>query len=144
MAIRATEAPQNRSSADSRACVASGPAYAIAPRLRCYARRDSIWADRTVYRIGSPTCLCTSARSVAMLAFPSWPSALVNSGQGCTGPLDPRSSRNDCRMANVVVLVKTSMSAAASTPVYLAMMGVAARSVTASRWAFTPAQTFSP
>ena len=45
---------------------------------------------------------------------------------------------------NVVVLVKTSMSAAASTPVYLAMMGAAARSVTASRWALTPAQTFSP
>jgi len=35
-------------------------------------------------------------------------------------------------MANVVVLVKTSMSAAASTPVYLAMTGAAARSVMAS------------
>jgi len=33
-------------------------------------------------------------------------------------------------MANVVVVVKTSMSAAASTPVYFAMMGAAARSVT--------------
>jgi hypothetical protein len=39
-------------------------------------------------------------------------------------------------MANVVVVVKTSMSAAASTPVYIAMMGAAARSVTVSRWAF--------
>ncbi len=43
-------------------------------------------------------------------------------------------------MANVVVVVvvKISMSAAASTPVYLAMMGAAARSVTVSRWALTP------
>jgi len=32
-------------------------------------------------------------------------------------------------MANVVVAVNTSMSAAASTPVYLAMTGAAARSV---------------
>ncbi len=46
-------------------------------------------------------------------------------------------------MANVVVHVKTSMSAAASTPVYFAMTGAAARSVTVSRCAFTPAQTFS-
>jgi len=35
-------------------------------------------------------------------------------------------------MANVVVIVNASMSAAASTPVYLAMTGAAARSVTAS------------
>ena len=41
-------------------------------------------------------------------------------------------------MANVVVVVKISMSAVASTPVYLAMMGAAARSVTVSRWALTP------
>ncbi len=47
-------------------------------------------------------------------------------------------------MANVVVRVKISMSAAASTPVYLAMTGAAARSVTVSRWALTPAQKFSP
>jgi LuxR family transcriptional regulator, maltose regulon positive regulatory protein len=42
-------------------------------------------------------------------------------------------------MANVVVVVvvKISMSAAASTPVYFAMMG--ARSVTVSKWALTPA-----
>ena len=45
---------------------------------------------------------------------------------------------------NVVVVVKSSMSAAASTPVYLAMTGAAASSVTALRWAFTPAQTFCP
>jgi hypothetical protein len=37
---------------------------------------------------------------------------------------------------NVVVVVNTSMSAAASTPVYFAMMGAAARSVTVSRWAW--------
>ena len=36
------------------------------------------------------------------------------------------------------------MSAAASTPVYLAMTGAAARSVTAARWPLTPAQTFWP
>jgi hypothetical protein len=47
-------------------------------------------------------------------------------------------------MANVVVVVKTSMSAAASTPVYFATIGAAARSVTVSRWALTPAQAFSP
>ena len=47
-------------------------------------------------------------------------------------------------MANVVVRVKTSTSAAASTPVYFAMMGAMARSVTVSRWALTPAQKFSP
>ncbi len=57
----------------------------------------------------------------------------VRSVQGWTGPLGPRSRRSDCMMANVVVLVNTSMSAAASTPVYLATMGAAARSVTASR-----------
>ena len=45
---------------------------------------------------------------------------------------------------NVVVVVKASMSAAASTPVYLAMIGAAARSVTASRWPLTPAQKFCP
>jgi hypothetical protein len=65
-------------------------------------------------------------------------------GQGWTGPLGPESRRRDCMMANVVVVVKISMSAAASTPVYLAMMGAAARSVTVSRWAFTPAQAFCP
>ena len=65
-------------------------------------------------------------------------------GQGWTGPLGPRSSRSDCVMRNVVVVVKTSMSAAASTPVYLAMTGAAARSVTVLRWALTPAQAFSP
>jgi len=47
-------------------------------------------------------------------------------------------------IANVVVVVNTSMSAAARTPVYLAMMGAAARSVTVSRWTLTPAHTFSP
>src|SRR6185437_6435702 len=65
-------------------------------------------------------------------------------GQGWTGPLGPRSRRSDCMIWKVVVRVKTSMSAAASTPVYLAMMGAAARSVTASRWPLTPAQKFSP
>jgi len=46
-------------------------------------------------------------------------------------------------MANVAVRVNTSMSAAASTPVYFAITGAAARSVTASRRPFTPAQKFS-
>ncbi len=46
-------------------------------------------------------------------------------------------------MANVVV-VKISISATTSTPVYFAIMGVAARSVTVSRWALTPAQRFLP
>src|SRR6266487_6174343 len=70
--------------------------------------------------------------------------APVGCGQGWTGPLGPESRRRDCMMANVVVVVKISISAAASTPVYLAMMGAAARSVTVSRWAFTPAQAFCP
>jgi hypothetical protein len=70
--------------------------------------------------------------------------ALVRSDQVWTGPLGPESRRSDCMMANVVVMVKTSMSAAASTPVYFATMGAAARSVTVSRWALTPAQAFSP
>jgi hypothetical protein len=43
--------------------------------------------------------------------------------QGWTGPLGPRSRRNDYIMANVVVAGKISMSAAASTPVYFAMTG---------------------
>jgi len=47
-------------------------------------------------------------------------------------------------MAKVVVIVNSSMSAAASTPVYLAITGASARSVAASRWPFTPAQAFSP
>ena len=38
----------------------------------------------------------------------------------------PLSRRSDCMMANVVVYVNSSMSAAASTPVYLAMTGAAA------------------
>ena len=63
---------------------------------------------------------------------------------GWTGPLGPLSRRSDCMMANVVVVVNSSMSAAASTPVYLAMTGAAARSVTVSRWPLTPAQTFAP
>ena len=57
----------------------------------------------------------------------------VGSVQGWTGALGPRSSRSDCMMANEVVRVKISMSAAASTPVYLAMTGAAVRSVTSSR-----------
>jgi hypothetical protein len=47
-------------------------------------------------------------------------------------------------IANVVVLVKISMSAPPSTPVYLAMTGAAAYSVTVSRWARTAAHTFYP
>src|ERR1700733_12769777 len=69
---------------------------------------------------------------------------LTGSGQGWTGPLGPRSRRIDCMIANVVVLVKISMSAPPSTPVYFAMTGAAACSVTASRWALTAAHTFSP
>ena len=57
----------------------------------------------------------------------------VGSVQGWTGALGPRSRRSDCMMANEVVRVKISMSAAASTPVYLAMTGAAVRSVTSSR-----------
>ncbi len=68
----------------------------------------------------------------------------VRGSQGWTGPLGPLSRRSDCMMANVVVSVNASTSAAARTPVYLAMTGAAARSVTVSRWAFTPAQKFSP
>ena len=64
--------------------------------------------------------------------------------QGWTGPLGPLSRRSDCMIWNVVVLVNSSISAAASTPVYLAITGAAAASVTASRWPFTPAQTFTP
>ena len=69
---------------------------------------------------------------------------LVRCGQGWTGPLGPRSRRIDCMIANVVVQVKISMSAPPSTPVYFAMTGAAACSVTASRWALTAAHTFSP
>jgi hypothetical protein len=43
--------------------------------------------------------------------------------QGWTGPLGPRSRRNDYLIANIVVAGKTSTSAAASTPVYFAMTG---------------------
>ena len=57
----------------------------------------------------------------------------MGSVQGWTGALGPRSRRSDCMMANEVVRVKISMSAAASTPVYLAMTGAAVRSVTSSR-----------
>jgi len=57
----------------------------------------------------------------------------AGSVQGWTGALGPRSRRSDCMMANEVVRVKISMSAAASTPVYLAMTGAAVRSVTSSR-----------
>src|SRR6185437_15793236 len=48
---------------------------------------------------------------------------LARCGQGWTGPLGPRSRRIDCMIANVVVLVKISMSAPPSTQVYFAMTG---------------------
>jgi hypothetical protein len=64
---------------------------------------------------------------------PGPPAALGHSGQGWTGALGPWSRRSDCMIWNVVVVVNTSMSAAASTPVYLAITGAAAASVTASR-----------
>jgi hypothetical protein len=57
----------------------------------------------------------------------------VTAGQGWTGALGPRSRRIDCRIMNVVVVVNTSTSAAASTPVYLAITGLAERSVSSSR-----------
>src|SRR6185437_1658082 len=47
--------------------------------------------------------------------------APVRGRQGWTGPGGPLSRRSDCMIWKVVVLVKTGMSAAASTPVYLAI-----------------------
>jgi hypothetical protein len=41
--------------------------------------------------------------------------AVARCCQGWTGPLGPRSRRSDCMMANVVVVMNTSMAAAAST-----------------------------
>src|SRR5260370_21491633 len=51
------------------------------------------------------------------------PPGPVRCGQGWTGPLGPRSRRNDYMIANVVVAGKISMSAAASTPVYFGVTG---------------------
>ena len=85
----------------------------------------------------SSSCAVGPVRVVPDLRAGACP-APVRHGQGWTGPLGPRSRRSDCMMRNVVVVVNISMSAAASTPVYLAMMGAAARSVTVSRWALTP------
>ena len=57
----------------------------------------------------------------------------VRPGQEWRGELGPTATRIDCRIVNVVVLVNASTSAAARTPVYLAMTGAAARSVSSSR-----------
>jgi hypothetical protein len=62
------------------------------------------------------------------------------------GRKPPRGDRGGDRLrdCDVVILVKLSMSALPSTPVYFATTGTAACSVTASRWALTEAHTFSP
>src|ERR1039458_10535699 len=78
-------------------------------------------------------CLLDLALSVRPAPGPALARPRLGCGQGWTGPLGPESRRRDCMMANVVVVVKISMSAAASTPGYLAMMGAAARSVTVPR-----------
>ena len=52
---------------------------------------------------------------------------------GWSGPLGPKSRRVECRIMNVVLWTNALTSAAASTPVYLAMIGSAARSVIVSR-----------
>jgi hypothetical protein len=57
----------------------------------------------------------------------------VTFGHGWSGPLGPKSRRVECRIMNVVLWTNALTSAAASTPVYLAMIGSAARSVIVSR-----------
>ena len=114
------------------------------PAARDLARVRSVRPSPTLTVPSSPSvrtgCWTYPAPRAGAGACP----APARCGQGWTGPLGPRSRRSDCMMANVVVVVKTSMSAAASTPVYFAMIGAAARSVTVSRRALTPAQAFSP
>src|ERR1700676_1643100 len=70
---------------------------------------------------------------------------MLSSGDhGWTWEPVPRSRRIDWRMVNVVLVVNAGTSAAPRTPVYLAMIGVAACLVTSSRYPPTPAQAFCP
>ena len=103
----------------------SGTSASTSRRLSCRAARTPMTAGKV------PRHRIITSRQAQAGAGTYRPR--MRAVQGWTGPLGPRSRRSDCMMANVVVVVKTSMSAAASTPVYLAMMGAAARSVTASR-----------
>ena len=110
-------------------------------RCRCSWRTATATkSERSRISIANPEPVSRSRsnRSLTARVGATRSPALVWWGQGWTGPLGPRSRRRDCMIWKVVVRVKASMSAAASTPVYLAMTGAAARSVTASRWAFDP------
>src|SRR6266478_8893297 len=98
--------------------------------------RSTLFPYTTLFRSGHPGHRDRAPQrhvgvDIAQVVVPGRPR--VGSVQGWTGALGPRSRRSDCMMANEVVRVKISMSAAASTPVYLAMTGAAVRSVTSSR-----------
>ena len=127
----------------------SGTSTSTSRRLLCRAPRTPMTAGKVPGTGISPAAIPGTLRpSVSGCPARSAPGpalagpGAVLSGVDRTG--GPLSRRSDCMIWKVVVVVKSSMSAAASTPVYLAITGAAARSVTASRWPFTPAQTFSP
>ena len=103
----------------------NGTSASTSPRLLCRAPRTPMTAGK-VSRHRNLTS--RQAQAATGTYRPR-----VRPGHGWTGALGPRSRRSDCMMANEVVRVKISMSAAASTPVYLAMTGAAVRSVTSSR-----------
>ena len=69
MVIRATGAPQNRSSADSRARDGSGQPFAIAWIALLGVPVTGLGQSVRVCRIGSPVRLCDAARNAAMHAL---------------------------------------------------------------------------
>ncbi len=105
----------------------SGTSASTSPRLSCRAPRTPVTAGKV------PRHRNIISRQAQAGAGAGSYRPRAGSVQGWTGALGPRSRRSDCMMANEVVRVKISMSAAASTPVYLAMTGAAVRSVTSSR-----------
>jgi hypothetical protein len=108
----------------------SGTSASISRRLSCRAPRTPMAAGKVSWRRNVTSRQAQADACPAPVRASASP---VRCGQGWTGALGPRSRRSDCMMANEVVRVKISMSAAASTPVYLAMTGAAVRSVTSSR-----------
>src|SRR4029078_7748651 len=92
------------------------------PKSRPMAGRAMLTTVASSAAIPEPSTLTASTHRPDAEEYER-PGASTRSGQGWTGPLCPRSRRYDCMIWNVVVLVKSSMSAAESTPVHLALIG---------------------
>jgi hypothetical protein len=91
--------------------------------------------DQLEFGVAAPTCLVHHPASNRLASAPGAGASEddADAGHGWSGPLGPKSSRVECRIMNVVLWTNALTSAAASTPVYSAMIGSAARSVIVSR-----------